>query len=389
MGRVKIPDYEYQERIANAAKLAGEMGLDVLVVNGSEADYANTRYLSGYWPLFERCGVAVSPNGKAALMVGPEGPHFAADMGKIDKIFVLRAYRESADPTTPEVQASTFRDVFQWLGVTGEHIKVGVAAWLDTNLVMLDAIRDAYPQAEIIRADSIMKQLRSVKTANEIACIREAARIASIALNEVRDAIRPGMTPLQLVGIAQKCIYDNGAEYEGLPIFIVAQEATKQAVSRSNYHVFQKGDLVQLGLSAKIDGYSPSIGYPLSLGPLTGFKRELVEFGLEVHQWTEKQLKPGVSAAKIAQDFLQIFKDRGYGENYLYGPCHGMGLIEVEAPWMETDSDYLLKPGMCYEIDTFAYGEDFGLRWEKPVTITETGVEAMGIPIGEIYELDR
>ena len=72
MGRICIPDYEYKERIKRAAELAKERKLDVLVINGSEADYANTRYFSGFWPVFERVGVAITPDGDCALIVGPE-----------------------------------------------------------------------------------------------------------------------------------------------------------------------------------------------------------------------------------------------------------------------------------------------------------------------------
>ena len=59
--RVMIPDYEYQERIQKAAKLIREKGLDVMVVMSTESDYANARYFSGFWPLFERAGVHCSP----------------------------------------------------------------------------------------------------------------------------------------------------------------------------------------------------------------------------------------------------------------------------------------------------------------------------------------
>ena len=40
MARIMIPVEEFKERVARAAKLVAEKGLDVLVVNGSEADYA-------------------------------------------------------------------------------------------------------------------------------------------------------------------------------------------------------------------------------------------------------------------------------------------------------------------------------------------------------------
>ena len=100
MNRVCIPDWEYQERIKRAAKLVAERGLDVMVVASTESDYANARYFSGFWPLFERAGVAISANGDAALLVGPESAVFGRDFGKLEKVFVLREFRESADPST-------------------------------------------------------------------------------------------------------------------------------------------------------------------------------------------------------------------------------------------------------------------------------------------------
>lgn len=65
MNRIRIPDEEYQQRIKRAAKLVEEKGLDVFLVNSNEADYANARYFSGFWPLFERAGVAITPAGDA------------------------------------------------------------------------------------------------------------------------------------------------------------------------------------------------------------------------------------------------------------------------------------------------------------------------------------
>lgn len=388
MGRVMIPKEEYAQRVKNAAAKIREWGLDVLVVNGSEADYANTRYFSNFWPVFERCGVAISANGDCALMVGPESQIFAADFGVIDKVFALLEYRESANPAYPEFTPSKYSDVFKAIGVSGQKIKIGVAAWLDTNVVMMEGLKDTYPEAEIVRADKIMVELRSVKSDNEIACLREAARITQIATDEVIKAIRPGMTELQLVGIAQKTIYEHGAEYEGLPMYCFSQKSTKHAISRSSYKEIQMGDIVQLNLSAKINGYSPSIGMPISMGKLSPIKRELVEFGLQAHMWTEKQLKAGRIAGDIAKDFIKFFEANGHRENYFYGPCHGLGLIEVESPWMETISEYPLQKNMTFQIDTFVMGPDFGLRWEKPIAITEDGVDLLSGQIGTIHELE-
>lgn len=386
--RVRIPEHEYQERIRKAAALAGERGLDVLVVNSNEADYANVRYFSNFWPLFETAGVAISPQGKAALMVGPESLEYGGDRSMIPNIFQLMEYRESADPACPELKASKYTDVFASIGVTGRRLKIGVGGYLVSNPIQLAGLKECYPDAEISRADDLMVALRSIKSENEIACIREGLRITEIATQEVISRIRPGMTELQLVGIAQKSIYENGAEYEGLPMYVFSEKSTRHAISRSTYREIEKGDLVQLNLSAKVDGYSPSVGMPISLGPLTGRKREIVEFGLEAHRWTYDQLKAGVPAARVAGDYLELFKKRGYGENYLYGPCHGTGLIEVEAPWMETISDYRLAENMTFQVDTFVSTREFGIRWETGVAIRRDRAEILSQPIGRIYELE-
>ena len=388
MGRICIPDYEYKERLEKCAKIVAEKGYDVFLVNSNEADYANVRYFTNFWSLFERCGVAITPAGKAALLVGPESTIYASDRSKIQNIFTMLEYRESANPAYPGTPVVSYDHVFKALGVTGKKIKIAIGSMLDTTGVMLEGLRNAYPEAEIFEDFSIMTGLRQIKSANELACIREGFRIVELATEEVIKNLRPGVTELAMVGIAQRVIYENGAEYEGLPMYVFSEESTRHAISRSCYRTIGKGDLVQLNLSAKIDGYSPSIGIPVCVGKLTDEKRRYVEFCLEAHKWTEKQLKAGILASDVAKGFYQLYVDNGYKEAFTYGPCHGTGMIEVEAPWMETSSDYILQPNMTFQVDTFISGPTFGCRWEKGVVITETGCEATSKPIGKIYEIE-
>ncbi|TCS75030.1 Xaa-Pro aminopeptidase [Muricomes intestini] len=387
-GKVYIPDYEYEERVARAAEILKREGMDVLIVNSNEADYANARYFSGFWPLFERCGVAISSSGKAALMVGPESRHFAADRSRIDKIFVLKEYREGADPSYPELKADTYQDVFNALGIRGKKLKIGVASYLDTSVIIMEGIKDAFPEAEIIRADHIMVELRSIKTIHELNCLKEGYRIAELATQQVIKEIQPGMTELQMVGVAERVVYENGAEYEGLPMYVFSEASTRHAISRSSYRRFQKGDIVQLNLSAKIDGYSAAIGYPIVLGKLEGKRRETVMFGLEAHNWTQRQVKAGIAASEIADNFYKYYVENGYKDNFVYGPLHGTGMIEVEAPWVETNSDYKLQTNMTFQIDTFISAENFGVRWEKGIAVTQEGCDVLSPEIGKLYELE-
>lgn len=387
-GKIFIPDHEYKERVTRAAKILQREKLDAMIVNSNEADYANARYFSGFWPLFERSGVAISASGDAALMVGPESREFAADRSRLEKIFVLKEYRESADPAYPELKVDTYQDVFHAIGVNGKKLRIGVASYLDTSVIIMEGIKAAFPEAEIVRADHIMVELRSIKSVNEINCLREGYRIAELATQQVIKEIQPGMTELQMVGVAERVVYEQGAEYEGLPMYVFSEASTRHAISRSSYREFQKGDIVQLNLSAKIDGYSAAIGYPIVLGKLEGKRRDVVMFGLEAHKWTQQQVKSGVPASQIAENFYKYYVDNGYKDNFVYGPLHGTGMIEVEAPWVETTSDYALKPNMTFQIDTFISTDTFGVRWEKGIAVTEDGCDVLSPEIGKLYELE-
>lgn len=377
MSRICIPDYEYKERIQRAAKMVADKGLDVMVVCSTESDYANARYFSGFWPLFERAGVAISATGEAALLVGPECVIFAKDVGKIDKVFCLREFRESADPSYPELKANIFNDVFKAIGVTGDKIKIGLGSYVECTLPIYEGLKDSYPEAEIVKCNDIMVNLRKIKSENELACIQEGFRIVDLATDEVIRNLKPGVTELQMVGIAQRVIYEEGAEYEGLPMYVFSEKSTSHAISRSGYRTINKGDIVQLNLSAKIDGYSPAVGLPVVMGKLEGERRDIVEFCLKAHDWTVDQIKAGVMASDIAKGYYQKFVDAGFKDNFVYGPCHGTGMIEVEPPWMETDSDYMLEKNMTFQVDSFISGDGFGVRWEKGIVVTENGCKSM------------
>jgi len=371
-GRILIPREEYPARVAKAAKLVAEAGLDVLVANSNEADYAHVRYLSAYWPLFEMGGVAVAPNGQAALMVGMESREFAAGRSTISNIHLMKEYRETADPAYPGSVGSSYNDVFASIGVKDVKL-IGLAGTLCTNMAMFEGLREAYPHAEIVKADHIMTALRSIKSPAELACLREGLRLGELALDAMLAAVKPGMTELELAGVATQSLYANGAECEAHTIYSFGGKKTTNAISRSTHRRFEKGEIVQINVGGKVDGYSPSVGRPVCLGKMTEVHKRLIGFGKEMHYKTYEWVQSGIVAKEVAIRYEEFVKEQGMMEYYLYGPCHGLGLIEVEKPWMESVSEYELLPNMTFQADTFFTDKDFGLRWENGLRVTESG----------------
>ena len=98
-------------------------------------------------------------------------------------------------------------------------------------------------------------------------------------------------------------------------------------------------------------------------------------------------MSAGKPAAAVVKKYEEWVKKQGFGKYMLYGPCHAIGMMEVEQPWMESVSTYDLQENMTFQVDTFFYDEDFGLRWENGVVVRKGGVEKLSSKYMKMVEL--
>lgn len=386
-GKFSIPKSEFQQRWATLQQKMAEADLDILIAHGDEADPSMVRYLSDYWPLFETGGVALGRQGDPVLLIGPETLTFAQDRSSCSNIMQLLEYRESAEPEYPGVVLDTFQDVIAAVSGGREVKRIGVAGLTVMPVTVYDALKKAAGKAKLVRADDLIVEMRTIKSANEIKCMREAFRISEVATEYVLNNMKPGMTEQQVVGLAQAALYANGAEYEGHPTYVLSGRASTHAIGRPSAKVLKAGEMIQLNIGALVSGYSSSCGRPVCFGKMPPKMRDLVSFGLEAHYKTAEMMKAGVPAADVVIKFEEFVKAAGYGDNLLYGPCHAIGLMEVERPWMESSSKYPLAENMTFQVDTFLYVKQYGLRWENGVRVTKTGVEWLSNKFNEVIEL--
>jgi len=383
---IKIPDSEFEKRWKEVVEKVKAKNLDILIVQSNEADFANVRYLTDYWPIFETSGVAISKNGGIALLIGPESETFAMNRSRVKKIYRILQYRESAEPEYPGMKLDNFSIVFKEM--VGEKVKkIGIAGYQIFPIPIYEAIKQAEPDAEIIKSDEIMVDMRIKKSEVEIKMMKEAFKISEIALKEAIENMKPEMTELQLVGIIEESLYKNGAEYEAHPQYVLAGKNSTNAIGRPSYTKLGKNNLIQLNIGARVAGYSSSVGRPVCIGKMSEEMKKLVSAGLDMHKKTIDWIKSGVKAGDVAKKFFEYGEKIGVGKNILYGPCHGIGMIEVERPWMETNSDYYLEENMTFQVDTFLYCDDFGLRWENGVIVKKEGAELLSSELMKIIEV--
>jgi len=382
-----IPDQEFYDRIAKFQKNIKAAGLDACLVHASESDMANVRYLSEYWPTFEASAVFVPAEGEAVLLVGPESELYAAHRSVFKNIEMMIEYRESAEPQYPGMTFKSYKDIVAKYTPNGSIKKLGIVGWTVTPLPVYMSLKEQFPEVEIVKADHTFLPLRFIKSENELNCMRKAYTIAELAVEAIINEIKPGMTEFQVIGIAQREIYKHGGEYEGHSLYCFCGLSTNNAISRPTHNKIVENEVIQLNIGARVSGYSSSVGLPISIGPLPERKKKLVNFGLEAHLKTIEMMAAGKSASAVVKDYEAWVKSRGFEKYMLYGPCHAIGMMEVEQPWMESTSNYELQKNMTFQVDTFFYDQDFGLRWENGIIVKDGGVEKLSSKFMKLIEI--
>jgi len=373
----QIAAEEFRTRMQRFQGNLRAAGLDAALVHGNEADFANVRYLTEYWPTFEAAAVFVPARGRPVLIIGPESLTYAQGRSVVPDILKMVEYRESAEPQYPGIPVASYRDVVRRAMPGRKLRRLGIVAWSITTLPVWTRLQSDLPGVEFVKADDTLIDLRIVKSPAEIALLKKAFQISETAIDAILGEIRPGMTELQVIGIAQREIYAHGGEYEGHALYCFCGPATNNAISRPTHNRIRKHEMIQLNIGARVGGYSSSVGLPFSIGKLPERKQRLLAFGLDAHLKTLDLLRAGKPAAAVVREYEAWVKAQGFGPYMLYGPCHGIGMMEVERPWMESSSAYDLQENMTFQVDTFFFDKDFGLRWENGVRVRPGGVERL------------
>jgi len=371
----EIPKSEFQHRIKQVQKELAARGLDALLTFGNEAEPQFVRYLSDYWPAFETAGVLLPVEGEPVLIIGPESMTYAEGRSKIEKIRQILEYRESSEPEYPGVPLDTFASVFDEVSSRQGVKRLGVAGYPVATVPVYTALQEAMTDGEVMRADDILIEMRKVKSENELELLRQAFRIAEKAMEAVLNSIEPGMPEVEVVGIAQEAIYRSGAEYEGHPMYVLSGRNSTNAIGRPSQRKLVPGEIVQLDISARVGGYASSVGRPVCLGHMPDEVRDFLQVGLDAANKTMEIIRAGLVAKDVAVQIKDFITERGYGDAILYGPCHGIGLMECEHPWIETSSEYVILENFTFQVDTFLHTKDYGARWEDGIRVTRDGVE--------------
>ena len=365
---------EFSDRIARAQAAIAPTDLDAVLVFSTESEPAGVRYFSDYWPSFETAGVLIPRSGEAALIIGPESLTFATSRSVLPNVIQVMDFRESSQPDYPGSTHPDWKKIFgmfnvKKLGITGFH--------MFPYTIMMNVIDALGGIDKIVDADALLRPVTMKKSPLELECLRKAAKISELGFKAVLENIKPGMTEVELCGIATQAMLSNGAEATGYPVWCCSGPNSNQAISRPTLRKVQCGEIIHFSIGAKVEGYSASIGRPVVLGKCPAEMKEFLQVGLDALNMTFDTVRAGVHAGAAATKIHDFIRSKGYGDAILYGPAHGCGQMECEYPFLETSSNYTLEENMTFMADMFLHRGNMGFRWEDGLIVKNGPAERL------------
>ena len=301
-------------------------------------------------------------------------------------------YDEVAPPIAVETPAGVATLATQVRNLVANGSRVGVDEYTSA---MLNALAGALKGIELVDAANVTGAARITKTADEIACQREAQRINETAMFDVERALIPGVRQNELTAIFLRRIFELGATANIIdPIWSLTPRSIATATHTANNDVgfplasddryLREGDLILSDTGMSWNGYHSDFGktWVCSLNPRPSpALHDCYKQWRAVYDEVTATIRPGVTCGDLVRAAQRVEHKYGLAHFYL---GHGVGCDSAEMPFIGSDlgiafDDTIeLTAGMTFVLEPVVWRDGVGgYRSEELVVVTDDGFDQL------------
>lgn len=267
------------------------------------------------------------------------------------------------------------------LGIEADHLTLGARDTLNGIL--------GNPELVDIAADAMAH--RMTKSAEEIALIREGARIADIGGAAIVDAIKAGTREIDVAMAGRDAMEQEIAarfpdsEIRDTWVWFQSGPNTDGAHNPVTTRALEPGDILSLNTFPMISGYYTALERTLFLGEPDAASFRFWRSNVAAHELGLSLLKPGVSCAEVCAEINRLLEDEGLLQYRSFGYGHSFGLLSHyygrEAGLeLREDIETVLEPGMVVSMEPMLWVPENkpgagGYREHDILIITEDGAD--------------
>ena len=260
----------------------------------------------------------------------------------------------------------------------------------DNRRVAIEYVNPSVTQAclqrglEVVDGIALSEKARLIKSQDEIECIKWAIAVAELGIAKMKEALRPGVTELQLWGLLNYTNLANHGEWHDGRM-LASGSRINPWLQEASQRVIESGDLV--GFDTDMVGpfgYFCDISRTFHCGPAkpTQRQKEIYRLAHDEIQHNLSLVRPGITFHELQRQSYPIPEE--CQENAYTCIIHGVGMCD-EYPKINplhrglNPYDGQLEAGMVITIESYMgpKGERDGVKLEEQVLITEDGYELL------------
>ncbi|MDB5875060.1 MAG: hydrolase/M24 family peptidase [Ramlibacter sp.] len=237
----------------------------------------------------------------------------------------------------------------------------------------------------------MLEVIRCIKSADELAFMRRAARLGDMMLLECAESARPGQRECEVYARMQQTMVANGGEEPTLFLWGAGASPQPHPFHVPTMRKLERGDLITCELHPKYAGYSTHVERTFCLGDPPGEYLDIYAGCLEAYETGLKNFGPGKPISVAMEAVKQAIEARGLGmcETGIHG--HGLGSLEypryrhhaiqADQAALATLGDQF-RPGMVFAFNIDLFNPKFrngetGCVFAETVVITDEGAHRM------------
>ena len=266
-----------------------------------------------------------------------------------------------------------------WAGLwqlLAQYPHVEVAGFESAHIVHRDFERllDAGSRWQWRPTTDVVEALRERKDDDEVALIRDAAGVATRALERALMQVREGMTELEIAGVLEHALRDEGSE--AFPFETIVASGPRAALphARASGRRVERGDFLLLDFGAQRGGYCADVTRTVVVGRAGAEQRAVYDVVRAANETAAAGVRAGMrgrDADALARGYIER---HGYGDAFGHSLGHGLGLEVHEAPRLAKSADAPLAEGAVVTIEPGIYRPGWGgVRIEDDVHLTAAG----------------
>jgi Xaa-Pro aminopeptidase len=233
-------------------------------------------------------------------------------------------------------------------------------------------------KAKLKMQNSLVWELRKVKDEKELELMRRAGQFTGEGMKAAYETIKPGITEIEAAAEIEYAMRRRGSWDTAFDTIVASGARSAFPHGGCCDREIRRGDLVVVDIGASYQHYCSDMTRTLVAGKPSERQKKLYEIVKNAQEKAFQTIKPKEKAREIDAAARKVIVDAGYGEYFVHGIGHGVGLEIHEPPVLSPESRDKLAIGNVVTNEPGIYLVDFGgIRIEDTVLVQKGHAEKL------------